>query len=392
MRRRTFLTTTAAAALAFTARAGEGRKPRVAIIGHTGRGGFGHGLDTMWLGLPEVEIAAVADADAKGLADAVKKLRLARGHADYRQMLAEVKPDVVAIGMRHVDQHRDAALAAVQAGARGIYLEKPFCRTLAEADEIVAACEAAKVKLAIAHRNRWHPALPTIRTLVAGGAIGRVLEMRARGKEDQRGGSLDLWVLGSHLCNLLHYFGGAPRACSAVVLQDGRPVTRDDVKDGDEGLGPLAGNEVHARWEMEGGAPAFFDSVVNAGDRTAGFGLQLIGTQGLIDLRVDAEPVAHFLAGNPFRPGKDARSWVPISSVGIGQPESPAGIGMEVMRHLVGARDLLAAIREDRPPLCSARDGQTIVEMITAVFESHRLGGGRVTFPLETRGHPLAML
>ena len=307
-------------------------------------------------------------------------------------MLAEVKPDIVAIGMRHADQHREVALAAAASGARGIYMEKPFCRTPAEADEIVAACEQKNVKLALAHRNRWHPALPAIDKLVKADAIGRLLELRARGKEDPRGGSLDLWVLGSHLLNLLNYFGGQPLGCSATVLQAGKPITRADVKDGAEGLGPLAGNEVHARFDMERGVPAYLDSVANAGDRAAGFGLQLIGTKGIIDLRVDQDPVAHYLAGNPFRPVKDPRVWVPISSAGIGQPEPVADMGRQVMAHLVGGRDLMAAIRENRQPLCSARDGRTTVEMIAAVFESHRLQGQRVAFPLAARDNPLARL
>jgi hypothetical protein len=33
-----------------------------------------------------------------------------------------------------------------------------------------------------------------------------------------------------------------------------------------------------------------------------------------------------------------------------------------------------------------------IIEMISAVFESHRLNGQRVTFPLKTRQNPLALL
>lgn len=391
--RRQFLGTVAASSLALAAR-GAGAVPRwsVAVIGHTGRGDYGHGLDTMWLKLPETELMAVADADAKGLAAAQKKLNVARGFADYRKMLAEVKPDIVAIGMRHVDQHRDAALAVAASGARGIYIEKPFCRTPAEADEIVAACERHKVKLAVAHRNRWHPVLPVTEQLVRDGALGRLLEIRGRGKEDARGGALDLWVLGSHVLNLCCHFGGRPLGCSATVLQGGKPVTRADVKDGAEGLGPLAGNEVHARFDMERGFPAYFDSIANAGDRAAGFGLQLVGTKGIIDLRVDQDPVAHFLAGNPFRPVKEPRAWQPVSTAGIGQPEPKPEAVKDVMTHLTAGRDLLAAIRENREPLCGARDGRTTVEMIAAVFESHRQNGQRVTFPLTARDNPLARL
>ena len=391
--RRQFLGTVAASSLAFAARGADAPpRLRVAVIGHTGRGDYGHGLDTMWEKLPETELVAVADADAKGLATAQQKLKVKNGFTDYRKMLAEVKPDIVAIGMRHVDQHRDVALAVAAAGARGIYIEKPFCRTPAEADEIVAACEQHNVKLAVAHRNRWHPVLPVIDKLVKDGALGRLLEIRGRGKEDARGGALDLWVLGSHVLNLCCHFGGRPLACSATVLQAGKPVTRADVKDGAEGLGPLAGNEIHARFDMERGFPAYFDSIANAGDRAAGFGLQLIGTKGLIDLRVDQDPVAHFVAGNPFRPAKEPRAWQVISTAGLGQPEPQVEAVKDVMAHLTAARDLLAAIRENRQPLCSAHDARMTVEMIAGVFESHRQNGQRVTLPLADRGNPLARL
>ena len=138
MNRRHFFTTAAAASLTLHSHAAEGGKLRVAVIGHTGRGNYGHGIDTMWLSVPETEIVAVADADAAGLAAELKKLKVTKGYADYRVMLNEAKADIVAIGPRHIDQHRDMCLAAVGAGARGIYMEKPFCRTLAEADEMIA--------------------------------------------------------------------------------------------------------------------------------------------------------------------------------------------------------------------------------------------------------------
>ncbi|TCO95421.1 putative dehydrogenase [Chthoniobacter flavus] len=391
MNRRQFLATSIAAGVAVTTRAAEAdRKPRVAVIGHTGNGDYGHGLDVVWLHMPEVELVAVADAHADGLEKARQKLKLGRGFADYRQMLAEVKPDIVAVAPRHVDEHRDMTMAAIEAGARGIYIEKPFCRTPAEADEIIASADKGKVKIAVAHRNRYQPSLPAIERMLKENAIGQVLEIRMRGKEDARGGAQDLWVLGAHLLNLATFFGGAPKACTATLFQDERPVTKADVKEGAEGIGPIAGNAVHARFEMERGTPVFFDSIVNAGAKGSGFGLQLIGTKGIIDLRFDTEPLAQLLPGNPFQPGKEPRAWIPISSAGPGQPEPMADIKVAVSSHLLAARDLLAAIHEDRAPLCSAADGRTVIEMIMAVFESHRLNGQRVAWPLTNRQNPLA--
>lgn len=389
--RRQFLATTLAVGLGATLPAAEPEKKwRVAVIGHTGRGDYGHGIDILWKGMPETEIVAVADADAAGLAKAKERLKVDTGFADYREMLKQTAPDIVAIGARHIDQHRDFVIAAAEAGARGIYMEKPFCRTLAEADEMIAACEKSGTKFALAHRNRYHPALPAVQRLVRDGGIGQLLEIRARGKEDQRGGALDLWVLGSHVLNLFPVFASPPLACTATLLQDGRPVTRDDIRDGAEGVGPLGGNALHARWDMAGGVPAYFDSRQNAGVVAANFGLQLIGTTGLIDLRIDTHPIAHLVPGNPFLPAKDARPWIPISSAGPGEPEPIADAANLTGSHRLAARDLLAAIRENRAPLCSLRDARLTVEMILAAFESHRLGGQRVAFPLALRENPLA--
>jgi len=54
-------------------------------------------------------------------------------------------------------------------------------------------------------------------------------------------------------------------------------------------------------------------------------------------------------------------------------------------------KDLISAIENDRQPECNVLEGRTTIEMITAVFESHRTGGP-VTFPLKTRANPLSLL
>jgi hypothetical protein len=89
---------------------------------------------------------------------------------------------------------------------------------------------------------------------------------------------------------------------------------------------------------------------------------------------------------------KEPRLWVPISSAGPGVPEPIADLKEQTGQHLIPARDLIAAMKEDRQPLCSAADGRVTVEMICAVFESHRLNGQRVAWPLTSRGNPLAQL
>ena len=242
MDRRTFTKGILVSPVALTAARGQSTsKLRVAVIGHTGRGNYGHGLDKVWLQVPQTEIVAVADGDAKGLAEAKRRLGAEIASSDYRNLLTQVKPDLVAVCPRHPDQHRDMTVAAIEAGARGVYVEKPFCRTPAEADDIVAACDKHGAKVAIAHRNRYHPVLQTIDKMIEDGAIGELLEIRGRGKGDRRGGSEDLWVLGSHVLNLLQYFGGRPRSCSAMMKLDGRPVGPVRRSSGQRGIGATGG-------------------------------------------------------------------------------------------------------------------------------------------------------
>ncbi|WP_437188380.1 Gfo/Idh/MocA family protein [Planctomicrobium sp. SH668] len=364
-------------------------KWNVAVIGHSGQGNYGHGLDTMWSELPQANVIAFADANNAGREKEQSKLPHAVAYADYRKMLAETKPDIVVVAPRAIAEHRDMIMAAINAGAKGIYCEKPFCRTPAEADEILSACQRHKCRLAIAHRNHYHPALEVALKALKSGEIGDLLELRGRGKEDHRGGCLDLWVLGSHVFDLARYFAGNPIACSANLYQGVRLAVPTDLREGDEGIGLIAGDRLHARFDMENGLPFYFDSIKGVTYPAANFGLQLIGNKGIIDLRIDIEPVAHLIPGNPFHPTAEPRPWIPISSAGIGVNEPIVDVGKQVALHTLAARDLLSAIEQEREPLCSAEDGRSVVEMSHAIYASHRHHGQRIQLPLENRGHGL---
>src|SRR5262245_49739263 len=161
------------------------RQYRVAVIGRTGRGNYGHGLDIVWLQVPNAQIVAVADENEAGRIAAQKRLGAKTAYADYRQMLQKERPQIVSVADRFLDQHHDMVIACAEAGA-SIFLEKPFCRNLQEADEMVAACEKHHVKLAIAHQTRYSPRLQRVKELIADNRIGDIIEMRGRGKEDSR--------------------------------------------------------------------------------------------------------------------------------------------------------------------------------------------------------------
>lgn len=393
IKRRHFLAGTSALLAASSLRSAEPSSGtyRVAVIGYTGHGNYGHGLDRVWQELPETRVVAVSDADPRGLASAVNRLGDVKGFADYRAMLNEIKPDLVAVAPRWLDQHRDMVVAAAEVGTRGIYLEKPMCRSLAEADEMVAACEKNGTKLAIAFQTRYSQKLPVVENLIADGTLGDLLEIRARGKEDRRGGGEDLWVLGTHMFNLMHHFAGQPQWCSASVYQDGHPVTKADVHDGAEGIGPLAGDSVHAMYRLESGVTGYFDSTRNGGGSPTRFGLQIFGTKGIVQMfNTGHIPDVYFLPDSSWSPGRSGVEWIPVTSAGIGKPEPLPNAGLHG-GNILAVRDLINSIEEDRQPLTSIYAARTATEMIVAVFESHRLAK-RVDFPLANRQNPLTML
>ncbi|MSR59224.1 MAG: Gfo/Idh/MocA family oxidoreductase [Planctomycetaceae bacterium] len=364
------------------------RTYRVAIIGSTGHGDYGHGIDTVWKEIPEAVVVAVADEDETGRAKAVARSGAKTAYADYRAMLEAEKPEIVAIGPRWIDRHHEFALACVERG-RHVFMEKPFCRTLEEADAIVRACEMTHAKLALAHQTRYCPIIPVVQKMIADGKLGTLLELRARGKEDQRGGCEDFWVLGSHMLNLMTAFAGTPQSCFAQLTTKGRPVTRMDIAPGPEGLGPLAGDAVSAQYQFADGITGFFGSRRSQGGNPARFALQILGSKGVVEYLSGYLPAVHFLADPGWSPGRSGAAWQKVTSAGVDQPESLPG-GNE-RGNVVAVNDLISAIENDRQPLCSASDGRTTIEMIAGAFESHRLGKP-VSFPLENRKHPLAML
>src|SRR4051794_30594908 len=127
---------------------------RVAVIGRTGKGNYGHGLDVVWKQIDNVEIVAVADENDKGRQAAAERLGVKKSYASYQEMLDKEKPQIVSVADRFLDSHKEMVVACARAGA-SVFLEKPMCRSLAEADDMIKACEMHHVKLAIAHQTRY---------------------------------------------------------------------------------------------------------------------------------------------------------------------------------------------------------------------------------------------
>ncbi len=356
---------------------------KAAILGHTGQGNYGHELDLVFNDRPTIEVSAVADPDAAGRARAAARCHAARQYADYRELLAREKPQLVCVAPRWTDQHHAMALAALQSGAH-VLTEKPFTQTLMEADELLAVADRSGRKIAVAHQMRLAPGIQRLKTALADGLIGELLEMRAHGKQDHRAGGEDLVVLGTHLFDLMRFFAGDAAWCTARILQNGRAVTVDDRRKATEGIGPVIGDDIEAQFGFSSGVIGNFTSRGKYRQTAGPWGLQLIGSKGVMRILTDIPPTIYAL-----KPG----GWSASGAIDQWRPWEEEGAAAQADRGFTAANrrvvdDWLAAIREDREPACSGRNGMKALEMIMAVFQAG-LSGARVKIPLAERRHPL---
>lgn len=363
---------------------------RLGIIGRTGHGDFGHSLDIGASRCGDVKVVAIADDNPEGLKKAQQRINAVQAYSDYREMLQREKLDIVVIAPRWIDQHYEMLMAAAQAGCH-IYMEKPFCRTLHECDEVLRELEMRHLHLAIAHVSFYTPVTDRVLEAIAAGEIGEVLELRGRGKEDHRGGGEDLWVLGSHVLGLMALIAGSePVSCQANVYSAGKPITKENVVDGNEGLGLIAGDQLNAHYRFANHIDGYFASKRNAGGGENRFALQIFGSKGIIELPTGYMQPAGLLRDATWAPHRSGKKWELITTGGINKPELRRDNKYEDA-HVEALRDLAASIREHRSPKCDAKMARRITEMIVAVFAS-QVAGKEVEMPLKDRFNPLEKL
>jgi predicted dehydrogenase len=362
---------------------------RAGVIGHTGRGNYGHGIDLALCGLPGVQVVALADADEEGRAKAVQRTGATKGYADYREMLETERLDVVAVGPRQPDQREAMLTAAIRSGVKAIYTEKPFARSLDEADRVLAAADARGVKIAVAHQNRGFPGPRLAKQMVADGKIGRLRALKAYGKQDRRGGGQDLTVLGTHMLDLMRFLVGNPGWCHARVCTNGHDATPADVVPGEEEVGPVLGDDVVAEYGFDHGITGSYESSrADDGGKGNYFRMDICGTGGIVTVWSSTSLPVYFYP-RPFALPDEAAKWQALE---VAKQEMPAGAPAAASAmhpaNQVLVRDLLAAVEEDRKPLSGGHDARAALEMIMGVYVSH-IAGDRVPLPLAQREHPL---
>ena len=386
--RRQFLFAAASAALAGKVFAEESSKIYSAcVIGHTGHGDYGHSVDQIFTDRADVQLLALADPVAEGRAKAMQRSKALREYADYREMLAKERPTLVAVAPRWTDQRREMCLAAIAAGAH-LYTEKPFATDLLEADEILAAAQKAKRKIAVAHQMRLAPAILHLKKSIDEGLIGDLLQIDAWGKQDQRAGGEDMLVLGTHLFDLMRFFAGNPISCSAQVWEKGKDITAASGRAASEKIGLIAGDEISAQFAFPNSVHGSFTSRGKLRNVVGHWGILLTGSKGSARILMDIFPTIFVSKTTPWAKAPREEKWERLPgdpTLNVGEDQKTAVVAN---RRVVD--DWLDAIQNDREPICGGKAATAAIEMVMAVYQA-AIVGRRVEFPFSERRHPLTI-
>ena len=350
--------------------------------GVIGVGGVSSLHTDAYMALSSTELVAAADVSEEALARFTDKYGITNVYTDYRSMLDKENLDIVSVPTGANVRCEIVLAVAESPSVVGMLIEKPMAIDLAEADQMIAACEKADVKLAVNHQRRCDAQYRRAKQMVDDGAIGELKVIRITGVE----AGFDMTNNGTHLFDATRIFGEDAEWVWASVTADSRDITADDVTWADrkatsqkEAL--VAGNRVSAVFSFKNGARGFFES-----GREGTFGVELTGTKGRL-VCVDGSagpyryPLAIWTQDNP--PGE----WAPIE-----MPDGELnqnGLGRWLCARMV--TELIRSIEEGDEHPSSGYQGRAALELIMSIYESQKQGG-KVLLPLANREHPLKTL
>src|SRR6266487_253597 len=149
---------------------------RVGIVG-AGSMGMNHLRVLSDFNEDQIRIVGVAETYEPNLKRATSRFHV-RGYTDYRQMIEETKPDLVAIVVP-TQLHFEVASYVLDRGIN-VLLEKPMTNTIEEALTLIEIAHSRGVKLAVGHVERFNPAVIEVKRRVVTGELGQVFHLHAR--------------------------------------------------------------------------------------------------------------------------------------------------------------------------------------------------------------------
>ena len=160
---------------------------------------------------------------------------------DFQEVLDDASIELVIVNTPN-PLHFKMTRKALKAG-KHVAVEKPFTPTKKEADELMAIAKEEKKVLTVFQNRRWDGDFLTVRKVVAGNLLGRLVEFEAHydryvnfitqnsWKEEPGPGSGILYNLGSHMIDQALVLFGVPEAVSADIGAQREGSDIDDYYD-----------------------------------------------------------------------------------------------------------------------------------------------------------------
>ncbi|MFV2019084.1 Gfo/Idh/MocA family protein [Micromonospora sp. LOL_023] len=354
-----------------------------------------------------VRMASVCGRDESQVAQAADRLGWESHTTDWRELVARADVDVIDI-CTPGESHAEIAIAALAAG-KHVLCEKPLANTVAEAQQMAQAAQAARaggVRSMCGFNYRRVPAVTLMRQLVADGRIGTIRHVRAVYLQDwivdpdfplvwrlqkDKAGSGALGDIGAHIIDATQFVTG--QRITRVSGLTETFVKRRPLPAGSSGLTASAGGDTvdgagpptgpvtvddaalfMAR--LDGGAVASYEATRFATGRKNGLRIEINGSLGSVAF--DFERMNELEFYDATRPGAEQG----FNRIIVTEPEHPYlsawwppghGIGYEhSFTHQ--ARDFVAAVAAGDDPAPSFADALQVQQVLEAVERSAELG------------------
>ena len=321
-----------------------------------------------------LEFVAMCDILPDVMKEKAKRFELegVRQYTDYHEMLAQEKPELVAIATES-GKHAAIALDCIAAGCN-VIIEKPIALSIADANAIIAAGKEKGVLVCANHQNRFNKSIQYIRKALEEGRFGKLLHGAAhvrwnrgkgyydqapwRGTWAQDGGCLMNQCI--HNIDLLRWMmGDEVEEVMAYTAQLAHPYLEAE----DLGL---------ALVKFAGGGYGIIEGTTNVYPKNLEETLYLFGEKGTVKAGGTSDNIIEEWA---FADGLDDAAHVKAT---YGEnPPNVYGFG-----HTPLYADVINAIETGRAPYVDGEAGKRALELILAIYKSaaeHR----PVKLPLE---------
>lgn len=187
---------------------------------------------------PSIELVGACDLNAETRLRLSEKFGVKAVYPEAATLLEKEKPELVIIGTPP-DSHHELCLLALDHGAH-VFCEKPFMRTVEDADQVIAVACERNLLLAVNNQYRYMPIYRRTHERVERGDFGRLYFIQcwqqmfhppAVEKVGWRAAlqQSTLYEFGTHALDLICYFFGALPVALAAQIPRARPGYSSDV-------------------------------------------------------------------------------------------------------------------------------------------------------------------